>query len=202
MLIPDDMIGVCGSIFEGEYDVEYDPPKPIILDIGANVGGFSRWAKYRWPEAIIHAYEPLPDCLNFLKENTQDLSDVHIYECAVAREPGIRRLYHGTNNRGMSSFDKSQFTRESYVDVGVIAASTLPRANIVKCDTEGAEVEILTNLSHQPEIILVEYHSAEKRDILIDFYRETHTLLNSKFMNKRCGLLKFGLTSMIRNEDE
>jgi len=29
------------SIFNGEYDVDYKNPKPVILDIGANIGGFT-----------------------------------------------------------------------------------------------------------------------------------------------------------------
>ena len=49
MIIPDDMITHIAKIFNGEYNVGYNNPNPTILDIGANIGGFARWANYRWP---------------------------------------------------------------------------------------------------------------------------------------------------------
>ena len=39
----------------------YRATRPVILDIGANVGSFAAWALKRWPGAHVHCYEPLPD---------------------------------------------------------------------------------------------------------------------------------------------
>lgn len=191
MLIPDDMIEVCGKVFAGEYDVSYDKKKPFILDIGANVGAFTRWAKYRWPDSIIYAYEPLPDCIPYLIKNTSDLSGVFVNHCAVGRVAGTKTLYYGTDNRGMSSFDKSEYTRETGVEVNVKGAFNLPKADIVKCDTEGAEVEILECLQFKPDVVLVEYHSLANKERLLEMYSKEYTLLEYKLMSLRCGNLKF-----------
>ena len=59
LIIPDTMVKHIAKIFDGEYNVNYAHPSPVILDIGANIGGFSRWATHRWAGCEIHCYEPI-----------------------------------------------------------------------------------------------------------------------------------------------
>jgi FkbM family methyltransferase len=191
MLIPDDMIEACGHVFAGEYDINYDKKAPVILDIGANVGAFTRWARHRWPDSIVYAYEPLPDCMRYLIKNTDGLKGVFVTQCAIGSVNGTRTLYHGTENRGMSSFEKSDYTRDSGTEVNVKSAFSLPKADIVKCDTEGSEVEILQCLQFKPDVILVEYHSLEAKMQLLKMYDDEYTLFEYKLMSLRCGNLKF-----------
>lgn len=198
MLIPDDMIEVCGKIFGGEYNVDYNNPKPTILDIGANVGAFTRWAKYKWPNSTIHAYEPLPECVEYLVKNTNDLKGVFIHQCAVDAAPGVRKLYYGTDSRGMSSFEKSEYTRDHGVEVSVVAASTLPRADIVKCDTEGSELGILMSLGFEPDVVLVEYHSLDDKKRIEKMYSDKYILFEFDLMSLRCGTMKFIKESTVR----
>lgn len=198
MLIPDDMIEACGKIFSGEYDIEYSNPTPTILDIGANVGAFSRWAKYKWPNSTIHAYEPLDQCYKYLLKNTASLQNVFCHQVAVGAKSETRTIYYGTGNRGQSSFNRTPQTRDYGVDINVIAANTLPYAHIVKVDTEGAELEILQNISFDPDIILIEYHSASDRITLEEMYSEKYYNFEHKFMNPWSGNLKFINTSIIK----
>ena len=191
MYLPDDMIEACGKIFAAEYDVPYFNPAPVILDIGANVGCFTRWAKYRWPESIIYAYEPLPDCIEYLVKNTEDTKGVFITQCAIGARSETRKMYHGGENRGMSSFNQSEYTRSTSIDVSVKPAFQLPNADIVKCDTEGAEIEILSGLSFKPDVILVEYHSQANMDTLLKMYKAEYTLYEYKLMTLSAGNLKF-----------
>jgi len=48
----------CKDVLEGCYDIPFEHPHPVILDIGANIGAFAKWARGRWPNALIHCYEP------------------------------------------------------------------------------------------------------------------------------------------------
>jgi hypothetical protein len=57
------------KVLGGEYEVPYRATRPVILDIGANVGSFAAWALGRWPGAHIHCYEPLPDNFVLLQKN-------------------------------------------------------------------------------------------------------------------------------------
>ena len=53
MQAPDNMTKHIQKIFDGEYDIPYENPNPVILDIGGNVGGFCLWANKRWANSKI-----------------------------------------------------------------------------------------------------------------------------------------------------
>ena len=198
MILPDDAIELAGDIFSGEYDVpKYQREKPSILDIGANVGAFARWASYRWPDCTVECYEPIKANFSYLIENTKDNDKINCHNVAIGEVEGRRNMYYGIQNCGQCSFYKTeeQITRGEEVDV--IRASTLAYADIVKIDTEGAEVEIIENLSFQPELFLIEYHSLDNRAKIIEMLSDSYTLLEFSLMNKRSGMLKIVKTSLI-----
>lgn len=200
MIVPDDMLETTGKVFAGEYDLPaYVRKNPVILDIGAGIGAFTRWAKIRWPDSIIYAYEPLPECVEYLSKNVSDLKGVFIHQCAVGAESGTRTLYYGGNTRAMNSFEKSQYTREYGVTVSVKAAANLQKADLIKCDTEGAEIEILENLPFDPEVILVEYHSVAAKSYLEKMYAEKYTLFEFKYTDARSGNLKFVRNDLVES---
>jgi FkbM family methyltransferase len=61
------------KVLGGEYEVPYRATRPVILDVGANVGSFAAWALKRWPGAHVHCYEPLPENFALLKKNLGSL---------------------------------------------------------------------------------------------------------------------------------
>lgn len=71
-----------------QYDLDpaYSmPDRPIILDVGANVGVFSIFAKRRWPGAEIYAFEPLPLLVEALHANLDQLPQVRIIDVGLGR---------------------------------------------------------------------------------------------------------------------
>ena len=68
------MIEHVEKVFQGEYAMPPDVIEKarVILDIGANVGSFSVWAKSMCPEAKIHAFEPVERNYELLVKNTED----------------------------------------------------------------------------------------------------------------------------------
>eukprot|EP01138_Halocafeteria_seosinensis_P014737 gb/GECG01015044.1/.p1 GENE.gb/GECG01015044.1/~~gb/GECG01015044.1/.p1 ORF type:complete len:351 (+),score=43.31 gb/GECG01015044.1/:1-1053(+) len=64
--------------------ISIEREKPLILDIGANVGFFTRYVKWKWPQAIVHAVEPIPESAELLRHNVAHLSDVHVYQYGLS----------------------------------------------------------------------------------------------------------------------
>ena len=93
------------KVLGGEYEVPYQATRPLILDIGANVGSFAAWTIERWPGCHVHCYEPLPDNFALLKRNLGHLDEtsVTLNNFAVG-DPGLTRLYLGRNNCCEASF--------------------------------------------------------------------------------------------------
>ncbi len=159
----------CRDVVEGgAYDIPWSPETPpVVLDLGANVGGFCRFASARWPGCTIYAYEPHPNNFKLLKRTVDAIPDnsrIQCSECAVADAASTMKLkFHATAvNCGEWSLNTGGEPKDS-VDVAVIDARTLPKADILKIDTEGSEAQILEALKyrlHEFSAVMMEIHSA------------------------------------------
>lgn len=195
--IPTNMINCFKNIFEyGEYEcVLKIDPNPIITDIGANIGLFTVWAINRWPDSIIYCYEPLKANFNLLKENVSSLDNINIYNCAVNAPSS--NIYLGKNNCGEASFyDLGEQIAETE-KVDNISSDELPNCHILKIDTEGCEVDIITkylNKHDAPKIIMFEYHRDHDRKILDDLL----TLLSYKLFGGKIHYFDRGTLKYIK----
>lgn len=156
----------CRDVLEGSYDVPYSPATPpVVLDLGANVGAFTLWASRRWPGCTIHAYEPHPGNFALLKRTVDTLEYPALVAChqvAVADIDGRAPLRMGGFNCGEWSLMCP--TGKDPIDVQVIHATKLPHADVLKIDTEGAEVAILASLTYATRIrefsaVMIECHN-------------------------------------------
>ena len=189
--LPADLAWHVNKVLNGEYDIPYQHPNPIILDIGANVGAFAVWASRRWPSSHIHCYEPLPENFALLQQNLSSLaSRVELNNFAIG-DPAHTLLYLGRNNCGEASFfDIGEQSREA-VEVITQPPSVLPRADILKMDVEGAEIEILSGFAHiEFDAVLLEYHSEANRR-MIDQLLDEYVLVGGEIRCLDRGVLKY-----------
>lgn len=142
------------------------PASPRVLDIGANVGLFSFFAGVRWPGAHVMAFEPHPETYALLVENVGRF--VRCLPAAVVGDggPSVRRLLEGITSGECS-------LREDLVDirgarqrdggpvVHCLDAAELPPCDVLKVDTEGCEVQILSRYRHlgRVHVLLAEAHA-------------------------------------------
>src|SRR5262245_3153822 len=179
------------EVLNGEYMVPYEHPGPVILDVGANIGGFATWASLRWPGATIHCYEPVPENFQMLKGNTAYLGPrVHLNNFAVG-DPSHTAMFLGKNNCGECSFFQLGEQSSTPVTVHTEPPTVLPKAQILKLDTEGCELEILRGLpSIDFDVIMFEYHSDEDRRA-IDRMLEGYELVGGHVRHVHRGVMKY-----------
>jgi FkbM family methyltransferase len=194
MIIPNDMIAHVGKIFQGEYAVG-KVDSPYIIDIGANVGGFAVWAHEYFNNAKIDCYEPIKANYDLLRQNIEG-TDIAVRNIAIGKDDGERMMYYGLHNCGEASMFQGEEQRQEGEMVKVMSAKHLPQCDIIKIDTEGAEIEILENLVHFPNIFLVEFHSAYNRrkidELLLDY-----TLIECTMRGWNYGILKYVKSSLV-----
>lgn len=190
------------KILAGEYNINTKAKNPIILDIGANIGAFTIWALEHkineWIHPKLYCYEPSSENFADLKKNIEHLGyiNVHLINKAVTDKEGSKvKLFHGKNNCGEKSlYDLGEQVMDFEL-VDTIHPSVLPKADIVKLDTEGSEVSILEKLNFEPDVFLIEYHSNSIRqqiDKLLNNYILISCEVRSYGQDKSCrGIVKY-----------
>jgi hypothetical protein len=114
-----------------------------------------------------------------------------------SRRSSLTRLYLGRNNCGEASFyDIGEQTTDT-VEVETRAPSVLPKAQIVKIDTEGSEVDILARMASLDfDAIMLEYHSEANRR-KIDALLQDYVLAGGHIRHPNRGTLKFAHKRLI-----
>jgi FkbM family methyltransferase len=162
---------------ENGYEMPDDLSGKHVIDIGANIGTFSRLCAERC--ATVIAFEPYWDSYALLCEHVAGLSVTPMW-LGLGPKNGTARLYiHDSNMGGHSITEKvgSGFVTIETVTLDHILMAT--RCDILKLDCEGAEVFAFPPLiaglhSRVPEIVM-EFHDERsiqqaQRDALAPYY--------------------------------
>jgi FkbM family methyltransferase len=155
--------GVTNDFFacflRNEYGLRHKLPEVrTILDIGANIGFFSVAARARYPHATIHAYEPNPRAVSYLRANTSTL-EIEVYSEAVGERDGYTSI--------VDDGDSNQ-ARTRACDTGEIPQVGLEKAiermggsvDLLKLDCEGAEWDLFRAMDAWKHVrnLRMEYH--------------------------------------------
>jgi FkbM family methyltransferase len=127
------------EISEIKRKLNFEPE--LIADLGANIGYYSSTLLRYFPNSEVHAFEPIPEHVNYLQEIQNDRFHVHpygIFNENTQIEIGMRddgRMNNGT----YSIFNKVN----SVVVEFKHGNSELIRPDFVKIDVEGSELAVL-----------------------------------------------------------
>jgi len=123
----------------------------VFLDIGANVGYFSRLIAQSFPDATIHAFEPHPLTYKVLRMNTWQYGErIFTWPVALSDERGTVVLSTSSNNLG----DTRGVRARDHVVASVVAPSISFDellsgivVDVVKIDVQGAEFAVLRGMN-------------------------------------------------------
>lgn len=145
---------VLFEIFVGRvYPVEI-PAGGTVLDIGANIGGFSVWAASRGAGRVV-SLEPFPENFERLRTNLElnKLTNVEAVRAAVAGERGTRTLFLPDDPSHLGRFSLHPGRGGRTIDVpcltldDIVRDHRLDRIDVLKIDVQGSEYEILYGAS-------------------------------------------------------
>ncbi len=129
-----------------------------VLDIGAHAGLFSIAARIRLPAATIHAYEPNPEVLPLLR-NQSEIGNFTVFPNAVAlTKSAVRVVAGGDSVHAKIISDPSSSVQSTPFSEAVARLSKRPL--LAKLDCEGAEWEILRDSDawKRVDFLTAEYH--------------------------------------------
>lgn len=167
------------------------PPVPFVktparvLDIGANIGASAVTFSLRYPRARIVAVEPAHQAFTLLRRNTASRETIECYNVGLFDTTTKRPLFAGVTDSLTNSILPNRFAGERREEIQLVAADAfvaetgMTRPDIIKIDTEGCELQILSSLGESVRastVVYLEYHSEEDRIALDELLRPTHIL--------------------------
>lgn len=142
-------------------------PNAYIIDCGAHIGIFSKYASQFFPTLNYICFEPNIDNYSFLIKNMDSVANKTLYNKAVSYKDENIRLYRPLNQckTGQCSFILYPYLNPSdYFDVPAInlneIISKINDVFILKMDMEGYESIVLKNLDclNKVKILILEEH--------------------------------------------
>ncbi len=147
-----------------DYEIK---PHDTVVEIGGQVGTFSVKAAKLANRGRVLTYEPFKPNYDLLKKNLglNKITNADPFNIGVADRVGKKKLYISEANSGGHSViyrsEKAVTMRTTTLEQ-IMKQNRLDRINFLKIDAEGAEYEILSNVS--PDVfaridkIVLEHH--------------------------------------------
>lgn len=163
--------------------------KPMLFDVGANLGQTVKDFNEAFTKATIHSFEPTLESFQTLKQKTSHIKDLHLWNYAVgsSEKEMYFNQYELSNTNSFFNIHENQspkLKKKALVKTitidNFIEQHQIKFIDVLKTDTEGFELEVLkgaTNTIKNSKIgmLLLEIHFVQRHpDIprfteLIDF---------------------------------
>lgn len=119
----------------------------VIFDLGANVGTFACHFVKRYPNAVVYAFEPVPENYEFLVHHVALYGQGRVHHANIAlwdAETTLRLGIPPTRERSNTGLFSAFFNRDAIkVRAFPLDHLHLPRPDLVKIDVEGAESNVI-----------------------------------------------------------
>jgi FkbM family methyltransferase len=128
-----------------------------VIDIGANVGQFAVAAAMRFPEAVVHCYEPLPECFDALKNTAAKFLSLQPHQLALGESVGDLRFNVNSYTLSSSALPLADAHKAAFPFAREVRTITVPSSTLdsiyadgalttpilLKLDVQGYEVNVL-----------------------------------------------------------
>lgn len=180
------------------------PPR-AVLDIGAHIGVASGFFRLVYPDAAIFCVEPDPDSYAILARNAERIGRCEAFNIGLL-DRDMTAAFNAAKISVLSSlfpYDEGAIATDTIDvtvrDAGSFAAEisnrfSVPGFDIIKIDTEGAELPILRSLGPvvgRASVIHLEFHSHEDRRAIDDLLCATHCLCQGRIEKHNRGTLTY-----------
>ena len=132
-------------------------PRPVVFDVGANVGNWTQNLLKLVPEAKVYMFDPSPGCQDAIRG--KNLPGVTIIPCALGETPGEMAYYSSSPTDGSASlhqrrdtpfetFNYQQMTVPVRTLDEIIETEKIDFVDFMKMDIEGHELFALKGARH------------------------------------------------------
>jgi FkbM family methyltransferase len=125
--------------------------RPLVFDVGANVGQTVQAFRKAFREPQIYSFEPSPTTFALLRMNTATIPDVHVWNRALGSSGGQMTLQENdrpemTSFLPLSTFGWGSVIKQTRIEVDTVddfcREQHIDRIDILKSDTQGYDLEV------------------------------------------------------------
>jgi FkbM family methyltransferase len=168
-----------------QYYFKARSTEPTIIDCGANIGLSVLFFKSLYPQSKIVAFEPDNSTFSILENNVKSncLQDVHLRNQALTGYPGKVEVYHDLARPYPGSVALTTVKTDRSAIRGVAESVLLSdhichEVDFLKMDIEGAEFDVIKELSSSRKLGLVREMAIEYHHHLIPEQDKLSTMLS------------------------
>ncbi len=162
----------------------------LILDVGANLGSTSMFFAINYPKAKIFSFEPTEMNFIWLQKNTEIFQNVTRIKKGAYFKDTTAKIYLDSESGGRNSIHKEWARSERYETVELInlgkfleTNNLIEKIDILKIDTEGCEVDILSSIEtflENIDVIYLEYHGKDDEEVILEILSKSHIVMQKK----------------------
>jgi FkbM family methyltransferase len=153
---------------DNSYYFAAENETPYIIDCGSNIGMSILYFKTLYPNSRILAFEPGEEAFFCLEENVRNnlLKSIKVHKAALSSKEGTLDFYYDEENLGslcMSTKQERMPKQRRSVEASLLSKHIDEEVDFLKIDIEGAELEVIEELSSARKLrhvkqMAMEYH--------------------------------------------
>lgn len=97
-----------------------------IIDVGANIGQFVGAVRQFYPNALIHSFEPLPECFEVLVLNTLDKKNIYTYNVALSDFNGELKFNKNNLTYASSALEITEYQKNNLPKTSLFSSISVP----------------------------------------------------------------------------
>lgn len=148
------------------FDAKTD--RPVILDVGSNIGMSIIYFRLKYPGSVVYGFEPDPTAFEALSENMKSFG---FPEDSVLINRAAAWIDNNGTGLNLSGADASYIASGESLTSGSVKVETIrlkeiiekqERIDFLKMDIEGAEIPVIEDCSaslNKIDHLFIEYHS-------------------------------------------
>lgn len=144
--------------------------KPIVFDVGANIGEWSKALMSEWENINLHCFEPSRTTFEKLTINIPDKLSYNLVNMGLGRKTHKQKFYENDNILMTSKYNRFASSIQNKISVSIttgdeyVRSQNIEQIELIKLDVEGMEFEALLgfkNLLETKNIHMIQFEYGE-----------------------------------------
>ena len=183
----------CEIFISEDYKIDLKKKKPVIFDVGANIGLTALYFHLLYPEAKISTFEANPETQEISLKNLEGISNIKKYQTLLSNK--IQRVNFFSSSQGAlgASIHKSRAginSKKIQLKTTKLSNFITKSIDLLKMDIEGSEFDVIPHLvetntfEYVNEFYCEFHHNSLSSKTEVDYFKLLESLKSKNVVPK------------------